>query len=191
MKRAVSLSGLGALCVCVVLSLVDEAKGDVAKLKASRATWEELKEKCGGNYRYFVRTSSFSGARTETEIVVQKNKVTGRRYKVTGGAGPVLELPVPGGAPAKPAAPEYKWTERGGEVGSNKGGAPAKTLDELYDDAEKVLAHALSPSEKRYFKVDGQGLLKSCFYVDTRIADDAPTTGVIIAEIRLDRGRDK
>ena len=187
MKCISSLCVTVFLCACAT-SLC--AADDAAKLKESREKWEKLKEKCGGNYRYFVRTSSFSGMRTETEIVMQKNKVAGRRYKVTGGFGPAVEIaPVePGKPPVKPAAPKYKWTERGADVGSNKGGAPAKTLDELYDDAEKVLAHTLSPTEKLYVRFDGQGLLKSCFYVDTRIADDAPTTGVMISEIRLEGG---
>jgi len=171
----------------------EETNGDAAKLQKSRDTWDELKKKCHGNYRYFVRTSSFSGVRTETEVVVQKNKVAGRRYKVTGGSAAVLRIApaVPGDRPAKPASPKYKWTERGTDIGGHKQGAPAKTLDELYADAAKAVAHALKPSEKRYLRFDARGLLKSCFYVDTRIADDAPTTGVIIAEIRLKGTGDK
>ncbi len=163
----------------------DEADSDAAKFKASVDKWDDLKQKCGGNYRYFVRTSSFSGVRTETEVVVRANKIAGRRYKVTGGPR-VLVAPPLDGRPVKPAAPEYKWTERGDAVGTHGEGAPAKTLDELYAEAQKALAHELQPSEKRYVRFDKQGLLKSCFYVDTRIADDAPTTGVIIGEIKLE-----
>lgn len=162
---------------------------ETAKLKASLGKWEELKQECDGNYRYFVRTSSFSGFTTETEIVVQNNKVTGRRYKETkgfGGAGPLPIAPPPEGEPVKPAPPKYKWTERFDEVGKNKEGAAAKTLDELYEEAQVVIARELPEFERRYVRFDDQGLLKSCFTVDTRIADDAPTKGVMISEIRLD-----
>ena len=183
MRRSVTLTVLTAtlLMVAGTAAAVDD---NMAELQASLDKWDNLKQKCGGNYRYFVRTSSFTGAGTETEIVIRNNKVAGRRYKVTG--PPVLIAPTPNGEPPKPEAPTYKWTERGEEVGNNKDGAPAKTLDELYAQAKEVLVRELPEHEKLYVRFDKQGLLSSCFTVDTRIADDAPTNGVIISEIRLE-----
>ena len=182
---------LTILSAAVLVAFAGSAHADddnKAKLAASIDRWDDLKQKCGGNYRYFVRTVSFSGFRTETEIVVQRNKVTGRRYKETGGfGGGVVIGPAPiDGEPKPKPKDEYKWTERGDEIGTNKGGAPAKTLDELYAEAEKILEHDFQPSEKLYLRFDKNGLLKQCFYVDTRIADDAPTHGVMIDGLKLE-----
>jgi len=189
MRQLIPLFVVILSCIGLAPALAADApKDDAAKLKESAETWEQLKKKCGGNYRYFVRTSSFSGFRTETEIVVRDNKVAGRRYMVTGGRPAIAVMP--GGKPEQPAGPKYKWTERFDEVGTNKEGAPAKTIDELYAEAEKVIEHELQPHEKRYVRFDGQGLLKSCFYIDTRIMDDAPRTGVIISQIKLDEKPD-
>ena len=71
-------------------------------------------------------------------------------------------------------------------MGSHKKGAPPKTLDELYTEAGKVLEAKLEPHHRLYVRLDERGLLKMCFYVDTRIADDAPRTGVVIDSIRLE-----
>ena len=150
-----------------------------ADLAASKAKWEEAKKGRQGNYRYFVRTSSFTGAGTETEVVVRGGKVAGRRFQEFGPPEPVP----PGEAPP---AITYKWTERGAEVGTNKEGAPAKSLDELYLEAEKIVVKELAPHEKRYVAFDDKGLLRNCFIVDTRIQDDAPHVGVILTRLQLE-----
>lgn len=179
MKHSLTGVLITAVSICLpALALADEKTSDVDKLQVSLKTWANIKAESGGNYRYFVRTSSFSGLRTETEIVVRNNKVVERNYSETLG-----RPPIPG---EKPTAGKT-WSESGSELGQHKQGAPVKTLDQLYKDARKVLDHKLSPSERRYVRFDKQGLLNSCFYVDTRIADDAPTTGVMIAEIRVAR----
>ena len=83
------------------------------------------------------------------------------------------------------SCPARIWTEKGDQLGSHKKGAPLKTLDELYLDAQKVVEKQLSPEQRLYVTFDKQGLLQSCFYVDTRIMDDAPKTGVSIGSIQL------
>ena len=179
MLRLILTFSVLAASMQISQAIAQEEMTDAEKLAASRDTWDDLKQKCVGNYRYFVRTSSFTGFGTETEIVVRRNKVAGRRFLVSGG----IERVLPEG---EPEAPQHKWVEKGEEVGKNKEGAPPKTLDELYDEAEKVIAHELAEHEKLYLRFDKQGLLTSCFYVDTRIADDAPTTGVTISAIKLE-----
>lgn len=186
MQHTTTLSFVALALVSLSISTVRAQDTDSDKLQGSLAKWSALKEACGGNYGYFVRTASFAGARTETEITVRNNQVVGRRYKVTGPPVPVPIPPSPDGAPPKPEAPTYKWTEQGEAIGKNKEGAPAKTLDQLYAQAQEVLARKLPEHERRYVQFDKQGLLSSCFTVDTRIADDAPINGVIIAEIRLE-----
>jgi len=184
------MSRFSVICSAVVLSVCANAawstaaeKTDThrAALEKSLKTWKGLKAKCGGNYSYKIRWSSFAGFGHETEIVVRENKVTERRYRQFSRRAVIAP---PG--PRKPPKPEPTgYTERGKELGSHKKGAPPKTLDELYQDARKVLDTKLSPFQKLYVRFDKQGLLRSCFYVDTRIADDAPTKGVIISSISL------
>jgi len=150
---------------------------DQEALQKSLRKWENSRLQTGGDYSYQVSFSSFAGFGHVTEIIVQDNKVVERRYREFNRREP---QPVPPGD-----GPAYKWVEKGKELGSHKEGAAVKTVDELYQEAAMVLKRDLPEHEKRYLTFDKQGLLKSCFTVDTRIADDAPTKGVLIAGITL------
>lgn len=155
-----------------------------AKLERSLQTWNELKAKCKGNYSYKIAWSSWVGFGHETELVVRDNKVTERRYREWSGQPVPLE-------PGKTSKPQGKtWTEQGEQLGSHKEGAPPKTLDQLYEEAAKILDEKLEPHHRLFVRFDDRGLLKSCFYVDTRIADDAPQTGVVINSIKLKSGEE-
>ena len=67
--------------VFVALTLsTAQAADDQGKFQASRKTWQELKQKCGGNYSYKIRWSSWVGFGHETEIFVRNNKVVKRRF---------------------------------------------------------------------------------------------------------------
>jgi hypothetical protein len=156
--------------IIVLLFANSVVANDAADLKASAAKWQTAKAACGGDYSYTVTHASWVGFRDSTEIVVRDNVVVSRAYAFSGKGQPGLQ---------------EKWKEAGNAIGSHKGGVPAKTLDELYADAERILARTLKRGEKRYLKFDKQGLLKHCFYVDTNIADDAPTTGVLLANLTL------
>ena len=148
-------------------------------LGKSLQTWQALKVKCGGNYSYTVAFASWVGFGHSTEIVIRNNKVVERKYVEFN-----RNAPPPPPEPGK--TPGEKWTEKGEQLGSHNEGAPPKTLDDLYKDAQKVLETKLSPEQRLYVRFDKQGLLESCFYVDTRIADDAPRKGVAIGNIRLE-----
>jgi type IV secretory pathway VirB10-like protein len=151
------------------------------QLDESLRAWSDLKAKCGGNYSYKIRWSSWVGFGHETEIVARDNKVTERRYREWSGQPVPVE-------PGKPSQDRGKsWTETGDDLGSHKKGAPPKTLDELYVEAQGILNKKLEPHQRLYVRFDKQGLLSSCFYVDTRIADDAPQTGVVISSIELEK----
>lgn len=156
---------------------------DAAKLKESLATWQKLKQQCGGNYSYKKSFSSFVGFGHTTTIVVKNNKVAERHFRSFSGGPIAPQLP---GQPPKPQGDT--WVEKGKDLGSHKKGAPLKTLDELYAEAAAVVKRQLPQHERRYVRFDKQGLLNSCFTVDTRIADDAPTKGVSINNIKLEGG---
>jgi len=111
---------------------------------------------------------------------VANNKVMERNYKAFS-------------APPRPAAPgqppgkrkETGWSEKGAKLGSHKEGHPAKTIDQLYEEAKAILERPLPAFQRLGLRFDKQGLLLACYTQDTRIADDAPTKGVSISAITL------
>jgi hypothetical protein len=177
--RRMGLMRIFGLMTAALLFGFSAMADDAQTVAESKTKWEAARKACGGNYSYKVRWSSFTGSGHETEVVVKGNKVVQRQFTVFNGA------PQPIAPGAEPAKPKVKWLEVHGKIGSHKEGAPAKTLDELYSEAATVAKRQLGPNEKRYVRVDKQGLLRSCFWVDTRIADDAPTHGIIISSLNL------
>lgn len=154
---------------------------DAELLRASAEKWKLAREECGGNYTYSVVRSSFTGARQTTTVVVQNNKVVERRYQEFAGGPPMLAKPG-----EKPIEAKPKWIETGKEIGSNKEprAAAARTLDELYQEASKLVEAKVPENHQRTLGFDKQGILAYCFTQDKRIADDAPIQGV--APLRLE-----
>jgi hypothetical protein len=165
-------------------SISDPAPDNKTKFSVGLKVWEKAKTKCEGNYSYKIRWSSFAGFGHETEMVVKKNKVVERRYRS------FTNRPlIPGEKGPDPK--KGSWTETGKDLGSHKQGAPVKTLDELYAAAGKLFEKPKTPHEREYLSFNKQGLVVSCFRVDTRIADDAPRTGIAISSITLDSDLNK
>ena len=181
MKIIHSLSFIALLCAGTFSTFAaDDAGTPEEQLARSLKKWQELKKQCGGNYSYQVRHSSFTGAGSATTIIVRANKVTERRYEMFDGRPASPEV----GPSHRPVAP--KWIEKGAEIGKHKEGDAPKSLDDIYAEAKTVLAAKLEPHQKRYIRFDAQGLIYYCFYVDTRIADDVPKTGVSIDNLKLE-----
>jgi hypothetical protein len=140
---------------------------DAERLAASAAKWKETKEACGGNYTYKTIRTSFTGYRAETIITVKNNVVVERRFDT---ATPVQ--------PGQAAPLKTEWTETGKEIGTHKGAVEARTLDELYVVAKKLVDAEVPANHVRNLAFDKQGILQHCFTRDTRIQDDAPLTGI-------------
>lgn len=184
--RIAYISCLTLAITCSLVSMPSVSKADDKKADEKLSSeeqfanglkkWEEAKKKCNGDYSYQVRWSSFSGFGHTTTITVKNNKIVQRDYEEFN-----LRAPIPGEAPQQ----GKKWSETGKQIGKHKEGAPAKTLDEIYAEGKKVLKMKLEPHEKLYVRLDKNGLPTSCFYIDTRIADDAPITGFSISNVKL------
>jgi hypothetical protein len=176
-----------ATLVLVVYSLSPHnsvfAEAEQEQLQASQLKWEQLRVSCAGNYSYTVTTLSFTGYRTTTTITMRDNKVHQRKYESL--AAPRVQLPLKPGEKAPVVKPLKSWTETGVKLGTHKEGTKPQTLDTLYELATKIVKRDLAPHEKRYVRFFKNGLLKSCFTIDTRIADDAPINGVSINSITL------
>lgn len=140
---------------------------DVERLAASRAVWEKARGAAGGCYSYEVLEISLVSRQT-TRVVVKNGRVVERSFEQ-------FAFP-PGG---RPLAPTKKWTETGAEIGTHGDGAvPARTVDELYDKAEQILAAPAVEFRTRSLGIDERQLLHHCYEQDSRIADDAPLDGV-------------
>ena len=144
------------------------------QLAQSREAWVEVKQQCGGNYEYVVRFESWTGFGHETTVIVRGNEVSERRFRSWPGRNQRAE----GGA----------WVEDRGTIGTHDEGAKPKTLDELYDEAAAALA-AEGPAEGReyVFRGDDDGLMLACYWIDTRIADDAPRHGVLLSRLNVEK----
>lgn len=144
------------------------------KLEASRARWEEAKADAGGNYEYVSRFVSFTGFGWECTVVMRGGKVAERRYRT-------FQRAQPGPAPA-----ETSWVERGEELGTHPEGVPPRTLDELYDEAARILDQPAKAIRPRWvYRENDAGVLMACGWVDEMIMDDAPFRGVRVDEIRM------
>jgi hypothetical protein len=175
-----------ATLVLVVYSLNHDnsvfAEAEQEQLQESQLKWKQLRTSCAGNYSYTVTTLSFTGYRTTTTITMRDNKVHQRKYEAFGGV-PRVKIPLKPGEKPPVIKPLSSWTETVTKLGTHKEGATPQTLDILYELATKTVKRNLAPHEKRYVRFFKNGLLKSCFTIDTRIADDAPINGVIINSI--------
>ena len=154
----------------------EEWGGQKKQFEKSFSLWQKLKDKHQGNYSYTKKWSSWSGFGHTTTIIVSKNRVTERKFESIG-------APHPDGRPVD----KNRWAERGDFIGSSsdKQAHPAKTLDLLYAEAKELLAKPIPPFHKGVLRLNEQGLLLCCYIQDTRIADDAPVTGVHISSITL------
>ncbi|PAW80726.1 MAG: hypothetical protein B9S33_18000 [Pedosphaera sp. Tous-C6FEB] len=168
-----------AVAVSATAQVADSAVTHAAQLKTSLAKWEKVRDESGGDYSYQVRWSSAFGFGHTTTVTVRGNKVVERKYEVFG-------LPKPVELGENPPAPKPQWVESGKELGTHKNeGAAARTVDELYAAATKLLETKVPEGHQRYFGFDKQGLLNHCLVVDTRIAGDAPSTGIGPIQIQL------
>ena len=167
------------VAVSATTQAADPAVTDADRLKASLEKWEKARDESGGNYSYQVRWSSAFGFGHTTTTTVRGNKIVERKYEV-------FDRPEPIKPGEKPPERKPKWVESGKDVGTHKNeGAVVRTVDELYAEAKKLLDMKVPERHNRYLGFDAQGLLSHCFFVDTRIAGDAPMTGIAPVQIQL------
>ena len=184
--------------VCFTVSLIaaallvaSPARADESqtRLAQSKETWLKLRDAAGGNYEYDVGFQSWTGNGHTTTILARGNKVVERRFRKFNRQQAAVHAIGPDGREVpQPRPVDESWTETAEQLGAHQGAAPAKTIDDLYADAEKVLAGPRQPHEKLYLIFHADGVLKGCFVVDTRIADDAPRQGPAIDAVRLSDG---
>ncbi|MCE5276856.1 MAG: protease inhibitor I42 family protein [Planctomycetaceae bacterium] len=168
------------------LKAAAESAREQERLQTSKAAWLKLKAASGGNYEYDVKFQSWVGFGQTTTIVAKEGKVVQRRLeKFNRNQVQVVRLSPDGTTVEQPQPKPEGWTESADALGSHGDGAAAKSIDELYDDAQKVLAVGVPEHGKLYVAYYPNGVLQHCFWVDTRIADDVPRHGPIISALRM------
>jgi hypothetical protein len=167
-------------CFLIAAQLALLADSPAEQLAKSKIKWAEANAKHGNNYSYTVSFRSFVGFGHSTTVFIENGKVVKRQFE----AWDSPKAPqLPGAAPTA----NKTWVEKGDQIGKNPEGANAKTLDELYEAAEKVVNTKLENHQKLYLQMDKDGLLRHAFIVDTRIADDAPRNGIAIDQIKFEK----
>lgn len=149
------------------------------KLETSRQVWEKWRDEKKGNYEYDVVVASWTGFSTTTTITVKGNKVVARK---------VVQRQPPQMQPEarKPPAPsvEQGWQETTADLGKNPGGAPPKTIDQLYQEAAASVAKGTDENQRWTTVFHPNGIIRCFGYADQRIMDDAPLTGARIENLR-------
>ena len=127
----------------------------------SYKAWQAFKASSNNAYRYLVATTSWTGYGTETVITVKNGKVVGRSY--------VAKLHANNGTGAVTVTAQ--WTEDETQLSTHQEGAPALTLDAIYEQAR---THWLLKRDdaKTYFEAKNNGMISSCGYVPNGCADD-------------------
>lgn len=130
------------------------------RYKKSYQAWLRFKQSSGDSYQYVVRSSSWTGASSETVITVEAGVVVQRKY----------ELSVMDPDTHQPYSPE-QWTEDADSVNTHSAGARGLTLDEVYQQARDLWLQKRKDA-KIYFEAGNNGLISSCGYVPKGCVDD-------------------
>ena len=160
-----------AICALItVLAFNACKKGPYAsEFDDSYKAWIKFKAESQNSYNYAVATSSFTGITTQTIIYVQNGKVVKRYYKAMTQHG------------NPPVAVQEEWTEEGSSLNTHATGAPTRTLDQIYVEAENNWLKKRDNAET-YFETKNDGMISLAGYAEKSCQDDC-FIGVTIAFI--------
>ena len=137
----------------------EEKRLAVKNYSESLKVWKELKKTRGASYIYKTKFISWAGYKNETKITIKNDVPVAREFQESFMS--YLE-----DAPT----PEF-YSENIENLGTNKKGSPAVTIDNLYKECEKKLKASYKHSYVT-FKMNGDGIIKSCGYTPLNCADD-------------------
>jgi len=121
--------------------------------------WEELKAEHGNSYIYQTGMSSVFGFAHTYEIRVEDGVVVSRKYKASrlkNGKSKITE----------------QWIEKEEKIGKHSDYEYPKTIDELYDLAEKEYLDINKDENYVDFITFPSGIIKVCGYFPKNCADD-------------------
>ncbi len=154
--------------------------------------WKSFKTASNNSYRYILTGSTWTGVSWETELIVEKGEITGRKFRYTNFEG--VRRPATGWDTnsAKEALKvlgmseeEFtqrsgadflaycEWEEKGVELGTHTGTAASEpiTLDVIYQRAKNEWLQERK-NVTTYFEAKNEGLISSAGFVEDNCADD-------------------
>ena len=136
--------------------------------KISLDSWKNLKESNNDSYSYTVSSRSVFGSGTNTTITVLDGKVTSRVYEsytlYNENTGHYLGFD---NRIILEAFSEEKTT-----LGTHTSGAPALTIDELYNTCLNDYLSVDAQDNHITFNYDSNNIIENCYYVPDGCMDD-------------------
>lgn len=139
-----------------------------ALLAASLAVWEQTKAADDGTYGYTSIALSFTGYRGITTFVVASDVVVRRTYEGYDENDQLVD----------------SFEEQVDQVGSNPGGAPVYTIDQMYEVCRDEVLMKDSTANNIFLAFRDDGILERCHYVPSGCQDDC-NMGVWIDSLDL------
>jgi len=143
-----------------------EPLSNLGMFQNSLDRWNTLKNENGTSYSYEVHFTSAFGFSSVTQITVIENTVVGRSFHSFNG----LE---------NEADPQNSYEENQQNLNSNQEGAPAVTIDDLYDTCLEEVLVVDQEANQVFLEVFETGLIRQCIYIPTGCQDDC-SSGVSI-----------
>ncbi len=151
---------IACFTLVTLLTVASCKKGPYAsEFEESYKAWIKFKTEAQNSYNYSVTTGSFTGFATETIITVQNGKVVRRSFKATtqhAGSSVVVQ---------------EEWVEEGSSLNTHQTGAPTRTLDQVYSEAESDWLKKRDNAQT-YFEAKNEGMISLAGYVEDGCADD-------------------
>ncbi|GAA4291387.1 hypothetical protein [Aestuariibaculum suncheonense] len=145
--------------------------------KISLDSWNNLKDSNDNSYVYTVSSRSVFGSGTNTTITVLDGKVTERIYEAftlyNEASGNYL------GFDNRIILEAY--TESGAALGSHTSGAPALTIDELYNTCLSDYLSVNPDDNHITFNYDSNNIIENCYYIPDGCMDDC-SIGVTLSD---------
>ncbi|MCJ8209504.1 hypothetical protein MUY27_07270 [Mucilaginibacter sp. RS28] len=157
----------------IAVALVSCKKDDIShqsEFNKSYQAWKNFQQEVNNSYSYTVNYGSVFGFAADTKITVTNGVVTKREYKAI--------YPANSPAPVNPVV----WTEDQGQIGSHSDGAPALTLDQIYDKAKNEWLNVNTKDNDVFFETKNNGMISGCGYVPKGCQDDC-FRGITITNI--------
>ncbi|WMI64572.1 hypothetical protein RBH94_10920 [Aestuariibaculum sp. YM273] len=169
-KKFVALALI--LLTCTINFSCDGNRASQAKslynFKISLDSWNNLKHSNENSYSYTVSSRSVFGSGTNTSITVLDGKVTSRVYEAY-----TLYNEVSGnylGFENRIVLEAY--TESYETLGTHTSGAPALTIDELYNTCLSEYLSVDPDDNHVTFNYDSNNIIENCYYVPDGCMDD-------------------
>lgn len=163
------------IIILVTITLVGSCKkSDLAhenQFDRSYQAWLNFKKSSFDSYTYRVSSGSWTGTGVETTLTVKAGKVVQRDYERKN-IDRTTNQPFT----------EETWSESLDSLNTHSYGAPALTLDDIYDAARTEWLTKRKDA-KIYFEADNAGMISQCGYVDKNCVDDC-FTGIRINYIQ-------